>query len=219
MRNLVIFIVIILVVGFSFFLLLSKDSAEEAIKDIDLSENPSQSTEENKMSSKQYSNAPTTLPENERVGKKARFETNQGTFTLSLYGAKAPKTVSNFIFLTREGFFNGLAFHRVIDGFMIQGGDPDGNGTGGPGYKFEDEFDSSLTFSKVGLLAMANSGPNTNGSQFFITVAPTPHLNAQHTIFGEVIEGYEIVEKISKLAADATDSPESPVTIKKIEII
>ena len=219
MRNLVILIVIILVVGISFFLLLSRDSDNKAIEDINLSENPSLSTGENEMNKKQFSSAPTTLPESDRVGKKARFETNQGNFTISLYGTKTPKTVSNFIFLTKEGFYNGLTFHRVIDGFMIQGGDPDGNGTGGPGYKFEDEFDSSLTFSKVGVLAMANSGPNTNGSQFFITVAPTPHLNSKHTIFGKVVEGYEVVEKISKLSAGGSGSPTNPVVIKKIQII
>ncbi|MDP4000927.1 MAG: peptidylprolyl isomerase, partial [bacterium] len=141
------------------------------------------------MNSKQYAQAPDVLPEAERIGKKARFETNLGKFTIDLFGDKAPKTVSNFIFLAKDGFYNDLTFHRVIEGFMIQGGDPKGDGTGGPGYKFEDEFDDSLTFSKPAILAMANSGPNTNGSQFFITVALTPHLNGLHTIFGEVTEG------------------------------
>ncbi|OGY23798.1 MAG: peptidylprolyl isomerase [Candidatus Woykebacteria bacterium RBG_13_40_7b] len=169
------------------------------------------------MNSKQYTSAPEVLPESERINKKARFETSQGNFTIALFGEKTPKTVSNFIFLAKEGFYDGLTFHRVIDEFMIQGGDPKGDGTGGPGYQFEDEFDSSLTFSKVGLLAMANSGANTNGSQFFITVAPTEHLNGKHTIFGEIIEGYDIVEKISKVTTGEGDKPQEPVVINKIE--
>jgi len=173
---------------------------------------------EDTMGSKQYASAPQVLPPADLVGRKARFETSQGSFTISLFGEKAPKTVSNFIFLAKDGFYDGLVFHRVIAGFMIQGGDPAGNGTGGPGYQFEDEFDPSLTFSKPGILAMANSGPATNGSQFFITVAPTTHLNGKHTIFGEVVEGYDVVEKISKVATDASDKPQEAVVINKIEI-
>ena len=175
-------------------------------------------TKEAQMSSKQYSQTPDVLPEAERIGKKARFETNLGKFTIALFGDKAPKAVSNFIFLAKDGFYDNLIFHRVIEGFMIQGGDPKGDGTGGPGYKFEDEFDNSLTFSKPGILAMANSGPNTNGSQFFITVTPTTHLNNKHTIFGEVTEGYDIVEKISRVETGVSDKPKDPVVIKKIEI-
>jgi cyclophilin family peptidyl-prolyl cis-trans isomerase len=122
---------------------------------------------------------------------------NGGEFVAQLFPDKAPKTVNNFVFLAREGFYNGTTFHRVLDGFMAQGGDPTGTGSGGPGYQFEDEF-SDLTFDKPGLLAMANSGPNTNGSQFFITYAPTPHLNGLHTIFGEVIEGMDIVNNLTR---------------------
>ena len=181
--------------------------------------NPQNSNQETKVDKKTYSAAPAILAQAELVGKKARFETSQGTFIVSLFGDKTPKTVSNFIFLAKEGFYNDLTFHRVIAGFMIQGGDPAGNGTGGPGYQFEDEFEPSLTFSKPGLLAMANAGPNTNGSQFFITVSNPTHLNNRHTIFGEVVEGYEVVEKISKVEADSSDKPLNAVTIKKIEII
>lgn len=170
------------------------------------------------MSNKSYAQAPATLSEAERVGKKAVFETNKGSFTITLFGDKAPKTVSNFIFLAKDNFYNDLGFHRIIAGFMIQGGDPDGNGTGGPGYQFEDEFDASLTFSKPGILAMANSGANTNGSQFFITVAPTPHLNNKHTIFGEVTTGMDIVMQISQVAVDQNDKPSEDVVIKKITI-
>jgi cyclophilin family peptidyl-prolyl cis-trans isomerase len=221
MKNWVIVAIIIVVVGGLLFALVKGGSEDDnSIAETNES-NPSSSpnTKEEDMSSKQYSAFPGVLAEAERVGKKARFETSQGTFTIDLFGDKAPKTASNFIFLAKEGFYAGLIFHRVITDFMIQGGDPAGNGTGGPGYKFEDEFDDSLTFSKKGILAMANSGQDTNGSQFFITVAPTPSLNGKHTIFGEVTQGYEVVEKISKVATDASDKPQEAVIIKKIEII
>ena len=121
-----------------------------------------------------------------------------GEFTVELYADKAPKTVNNFVFLARDGFYDGVTFHRVIEGFMAQGGDPTGTGSGGPGYSFEDEVDSGLTFDKPGLLAMANAGPNTNGSQFFITFVETPHLNNLHTIFGEVIKGMDVVNAITR---------------------
>ncbi len=118
-----------------------------------------------------------------------------GEFVIELYPEKAPKTVNNFVFLARQGFYNGVTFHRVIPGFMAQGGDPTGTGTGGPGYQFEDEF-SDLTFDKAGVVAMANAGPNTNGSQFFITYGPTEWLNGRHTIFGQVIQGMDVVESL-----------------------
>jgi cyclophilin family peptidyl-prolyl cis-trans isomerase len=130
-----------------------------------------------------------------------------GEFVVELFADKAPKTVNNFVFLARNGFYDGTTFHRVLDGFMAQGGDPTGTGTGGPGYQFEDEF-SDLTFDKPGLLAMANSGPNTNGSQFFITYAPTPHLNGLHTIFGEVVEGMDVVNAITR--RDPEQNPDFP---------
>lgn len=119
-----------------------------------------------------------------------------GEFVVELFPDKAPVTVNNFVFLAREGYYNGTTFHRVLEGFMAQGGDPTGTGMGGPGYQFEDEF-SDLTFDKPGLLAMANAGPGTNGSQFFITYAPTPHLNGLHTIFGQVTEGMDVVNGIT----------------------
>lgn len=121
-----------------------------------------------------------------------------GEFVVELFDDQAPKTVNNFVFLARNGFYDGTTFHRVLDGFMAQGGDPTGTGAGGPGYQFEDEISPELTFDRAGLLAMANSGPNTNGSQFFITYVPTPHLTGLHTIFGEVIEGMEVVEGITR---------------------
>ncbi|MEW5942080.1 MAG: peptidylprolyl isomerase [Chloroflexota bacterium] len=125
-----------------------------------------------------------------------------GTFTIQLYADKAPITVNNFVFLARQGFFNGLTFHRVIKDFMAQTGDPTGSGMGGPGYEFVDEF-SDLTFDKPGVVAMANSGPNTNGSQFFITFAPTDWLNGRHTIFGQVAEGMDVVLGIAIREAGA----------------
>jgi cyclophilin family peptidyl-prolyl cis-trans isomerase len=121
-----------------------------------------------------------------------------GEFVAELFDDQAPKTVNNFVFLARQGYYNGTTFHRVLDGFMAQGGDPTGTGSGGPGYQFEDEIDPNLTFDKAGLLAMANAGPNTNGSQFFITYAPTPHLNGLHTIFGQIIEGMDVVNGITR---------------------
>lgn len=121
-----------------------------------------------------------------------------GEFVAELFDDQAPKTVNNFVFLARQGYYNGTTFHRVIDGFMAQGGDPTGTGSGGPGYQFEDEFSDELTFDKPGLLAMANAGPNTNGSQFFITYAPTPHLNGLHTIFGLITEGMDVVNGLTR---------------------
>lgn len=121
----------------------------------------------------------------------ATIETEKGTITLELYAKAAPKTVNNFVFLAREGFYDGVSFHRVIPNFMIQGGDPTGTGRGGPGYKFEDETNPTKNphvFDKPGILAMANAGPNTNGSQFFITHVPTPWLDGKHTIFGKVVD-------------------------------
>lgn len=205
-----------IVFGVIFVLKTNGDQSKTLTSQSDQSSNQK---ETKTMSAKSYSAFPGLLAENERVGKKAKFDTNLGSFTINLFGDKAPKTVSNFIFLAKDGFYNGLVFHRVIDNFMIQGGDPSGNGTGGPGYQFEDEFDSSLTFSKPGMLAMANSGPATNGSQFFVTVSATEWLNSKHTIFGEVVEGMDVVEKISKTPRDQSDKPLEAVVIKKIEII
>lgn len=167
--------------------------------------------------SKTYQEAPPMSIDTSKTYK-ASMTTSMGVVEIDLYADKAPKTVNNFVTLACDGFYDGLTFHRVIPDFMIQGGDPQGTGSGGPGYQFEDEIDPSVTFDKVGLLAMANSGPNTNGSQFFITVAETPWLNQKHTIFGEVTAGYDVVEAISKVDKGAGDKPNTPVTIDKIEI-
>lgn len=147
----------------------------------------------------------------------ADFETSMGNFKIKLYAADAPKTVNNFVVLSRDGFYNGLNFHRVIKDFMIQGGDPNGDGTGGPGYQFEDEINSHKLVR--GTLAMANSGENTNGSQFFIVTAEkTDWLDGKHTAFGEVIEGLDVVMNIEKVEVGENDKPNSPVIINKITI-
>jgi len=153
----------------------------------------------------------------------AAFDTTEGNFKIKLFADKAPKTVENFIGLaegskTGKPFYDGTIFHRVIPGFMIQGGDPEGTGRGGPGYKFADEFHPSLKHSKQGMLSMANAGPNTNGSQFFVTVAATPWLDNKHSIFGEVTEGYETVEKISKVQRNSQDRPLKEVRINSVRI-
>ena len=127
---------------------------------------------------------------------KAHMETDKGTMVIELFADKTPITVNNFVFLSREEYYDGVIFHRVINDFMVQGGDPTGTGRGGPGYKFGDEFDASLRHDKQGILSMANAGPGTNGSQFFITHGPTPHLNGKHTVFGQVVEGLDVLMSI-----------------------
>ena len=153
----------------------------------------------------------------------AVFDTSEGRFKIKLFDDKAPNTVKNFVDLadgtkTGKPFYDGLIFHRVIPDFMIQGGCPEGTGTGGPGYKFADEFHPSLRHTKPGLLSMANSGPNTNGSQFFVTVAATPWLDNKHSIIGEVVEGYDVVEKISKLPRNSGDRPNKEVKVNSVKI-
>lgn len=148
----------------------------------------------------------------------ATIATNRGDIEIKLYDNVAPVTVNNFVALARDGFYDGLTFHRVIQDFMIQGGDPNGDGTGGPGYRFQDEFDRHKVFDVPYRLAMANSGPDTNGSQFFITVAPTPHLDQKHTVFGIVESGQEVVDEIATTETGEGDKPVDPVIIESITI-
>lgn len=148
----------------------------------------------------------------------AVFITNMGEFQVKLATKEAPVTCTNFIKLAKEGFYKNCTFHRVIDGFMIQGGDPTGTGTGGPGYTIKDEFSPKLKHDSAGVLSMANAGPNTGGSQFFITLAPTEWLNNKHAIFGKVIKGMDVVQKIGRVKTDGRDKPVQPVVIKNIEI-
>ena len=145
----------------------------------------------------------------------ATFKTSEGTIELELFAQDAPKTVENFTTLAKQGFYDGLTTHRIIKDFMIQGGDPQGTGTGGPGYTFEDEFNQHKV--ERGALAMANAGPNTNGSQFFVTVAPTPWLNGKHTIFGIVTEGQDVADAISKVPAIG-DRPNVDVVLQDVKI-
>lgn len=166
-------------------------------------------------------------------GTYARFKTTEGEFVAKLFDKEAPKTVANFVGLvegtkewTHPGtgkkqaapFYDGIIFHRVIDGFMIQGGDPLGKGYGGPGYKFEDEFHPSLRHSRAGILSMANAGPNTNGSQFFITLGPTPHLNDRHSVFGEIVEGMDVVMKIGRTKTGSGDRPVNDIVMERVTI-
>ena len=167
------------------------------------------------------------------TGTYARFDTTEGSFTVHLFDQEAPKTVENFVGLA-EGtkqwsdprtnqkverpYYDGTIFHRVIDGFMIQGGDPLGQGIGGPGYNFADEFHPKLRHNKAGILSMANRGPNTNGGQFFITLAPTPHLDDRHTVFGEVVDGMEVVSKIGRTQTGDRDRPMKDIVIRQVTI-
>ena len=163
----------------------------------------------------------------------AHFETTLGNFTAELFEDKTPKTVANFTGLaegtrewthpkTREKhqkpYYDGIIFHRVIQGFVIQGGDPLGQGYGGPGYQFEDEFHPDLRHDRLGILSMANAGPNTNGSQFFVTLGPTPHLDRKHTVFGVVVNGLDVVEAIGKVKTGAQDRPVTPVVMNRVWI-
>jgi cyclophilin family peptidyl-prolyl cis-trans isomerase len=146
----------------------------------------------------------------------AKLSTDKGDIVLDLFADKVPTTVNNFVFLAGEGFYDETIFHRVIPGFMAQGGDPTGTGRGGPGYRFSDEFNPSLKHDKPGVLSMANAGPGTNGSQFFITYAPTPHLNNKHSVFGQVISGMDVLTAIPERDPMQINSP--AVKLKKITI-
>ena len=163
----------------------------------------------------------------------AEFVTSEGTFTIRLFDTEAPKTVANFVGLAegtkewtdprsnqkvKQPYYDGSIFHRVIDGFMIQGGDPLGQGIGGPGYNFADEFHPSLRHGKAGILSMANRGPDTNGGQFFITLGPTPHLDDRHSVFGEVVSGMDVVRKIGSSPTGDRDRPKKDIVIQTVRI-
>jgi peptidyl-prolyl cis-trans isomerase A (cyclophilin A) len=168
-----------------------------------------------------------------KPGTYAVFTTTEGTFTVRLFDKEVPKTVENFVGLaegtkewthprtgqkSKKPYYDGLIFHRVIDGFMIQGGDPLGQGTGGPGYQFADEFNPKLRHDKAGILSMANAGPNTNGSQFFITLGPTAHLDNKHSVFGEVVDGMDVVQKIGKTKTGPGNRPVKDVVMTSVKI-
>ena len=165
--------------------------------------------------SKQWSTPPAMQIDTKKKYK-ARMETDKGTMVIDLFADKTPKTVNSFVFLSREGFYDNVIFHRVIDNFMAQGGDPTGTGMGGPGYQFEDEFHPSLKHDKQGNLSMATAGPGTNGSQFFITHGPTPHLNNRHSVFGQVVEGLDVLMSIP--ARDPNNRNAPAVKILRVTI-
>lgn len=179
-----------------------------------------QQTETENLQTTDQDGAVEKTQEVEKMDKKtiAVFDTTKGTFEIELFTDKAPITTKNFIDLTNEGFYNNLIFHRVISGFMLQGGDPNGDGTGGPGYDIKDEFHPDLKHDSEGILSMANAGPNTGGSQFFITLAPTPWLDGKHAVFGKVTKGIDVVKEIGKVETGPNDKPVEDVVINKIEI-
>jgi peptidyl-prolyl cis-trans isomerase A (cyclophilin A) len=148
----------------------------------------------------------------------AVFETTAGEFEIELFEDRAPRTTTNFIDLAGKGFYDGTLFHRVIEGFMIQGGDPQGTGTGGPGYTIPDEFHRDLRHSEPGILSMANAGPNSGGSQFFVTLAATPWLDNKHAVFGKVVRGMDVVEGIGKTPTGRNDRPATDIVIQKLRV-
>lgn len=178
-----------------------------------------QNSSDHAVTEKQTDPKETALSNRSENNTRVTIETTQGTVTIELYDELAPETVANFLKLTNKGFYDGIIFHRVIPGFMVQTGDPTGTGMGGPGYSFADEFNPALKHDKPGILSMANSGPNTNGSQFFITVAETPWLDRRHAVFGEVVEGMDVVKKIVSVPRDANDRPYEDVSMTKVSVV
>ena len=159
-----------------------------------------------------------TSTEESPMNRHALINTTKGVIEIELFESKAPNTTANFISLAQKGFYDETIFHRVIPDFMIQGGDPTGTGTGGPGYKIKDEFGAGLSHNKAGILSMANAGPNTGGSQFFITEAATPWLDGKHAIFGRVVKGQDVIDNISMVSRDSRDRPLKPIRIEKIVV-
>ena len=223
-QNWYIGIALVLVVIFGGYYLVSNPSVKEGTTNTNDftsgSENTNQ-TNNNTNTSMGKNNTTPTDSQSVVTNPRATLDTGMGKIVIEFYQADAPETVANFIKLTEQGFYNGVTFHRVIPGFMIQGGDPNGNGTGGPGYKFADELNpetaSYKTGYKKGVVAMANSGPNTNGSQFFIMTADYPLPNS-YTIFGHVVSGQDVVDAIANVKRDSNDRPLTPVVIKGVTI-
>ncbi len=217
MKNIIIGIIVIVVLVSGYYLLRGGNGGQEASV---VTSTDSYATTTDEI----INNTTTTTPVIPTVNKKTHMvtiETNLGTITFETYDSDAPNTVKNFITLAEKGFYNGVIFHRVIPGFMVQGGDPTGTGTGGPGYKFADELNPNTASYKAGykkgVVAMANAGPNTNGSQFFIMTADYPLPNA-YTIFGKVTMGQDVVDKIANVPRGANDKPLSPVTMTKVSV-
>ena len=153
------------------------------------------------------------------ANRSVRFDTTEGSFRAEIFEDQAPVTTKNFIDLVEKGFYDGILFHRIIEGFMIQGGCPEGSGRGGPGYQIDDEFHPELRHSNEGILSMANAGPNTGGSQFFITLAATPWLDDRHAVFGKVVDGMEVIRKLGKVETGRNDRPVEDVVMEKVELV
>lgn len=212
---------------FAFAILISGCEKKEEVKDkpkteekkADSLKQQTQQTDVKKDSTKKDDGTTDAKKDDKPTGNIVKFETTMGTFKAKLYTDKAPITTKNFIDLVNKGFYNGIIFHRIIDGFMIQGGDPTGTGRGGSGTKIKDEFGPGLKHDKKGILSMANAGPNTGESQFFITLAPQPHLDGKHAVFGEIIEGMNVVEKIGKVKTGQMDKPVEDVKMTKVTMV
>ncbi|TVR55095.1 MAG: peptidylprolyl isomerase [Gemmatimonadales bacterium] len=153
------------------------------------------------------------------ANRSVRFDTTEGSFRAEIFEDQAPITTKNFIDLVEKGFYDGISFHRIIEGFMIQGGCPEGSGRGGPGYQIDDEFHPELRHSDEGILSMANAGPNTGGSQFFITLAATPWLDDRHAVFGKVVDGMEVIRKLGQVETGRNDRPVEDVVMEKVELV
>ncbi len=198
------------------------EETEKAVSEVQEIEEESQEVAQVENETQQMIEVATPVKsemEEKKMGNTVTIETTMGTMKIRLYDDKAPKTTKNFKDLVSKGFYDGTIFHRVIKNFMIQGGDPTGTGTGGPGYKIPDEFGAGLKHDKKGILSMANAGPNSGGSQFFITLAPTPWLDGRHAIFGEVIEGVDVLDKIGAVQTDSSDRPKAEVKIVRATIV
>ena len=180
---------------------------------------PSQTTQASSESKPKHWSSPPAMMIDQSKKYTAVFELAKGEeFEIELFADKAPKTVNNFVFLAREGYYDGVTFHRVLEGFMAQSGDPTGTGTGGPGYRFGDEFHPDLRHNEAGILSMANAGPNTNGSQFFITFGPTPNLDDKHSVFGKVSKGMDVVNNLTRRRpSEATEPGDVTDTIRIVE--
>lgn len=226
MKNIILSVVIVGAVIFGgYYFFSDKESATDGIVGVDFYENYSTTTNNITVSTTTKVDSgntqPTSVINSNKKSYMITIDTNYGPIVIETYNSDAPNTVKNFVTLAEKGFYNGLTFHRVIKGFMIQGGDPNGNGTGGPGYKFDDELNPNTASYKAGykkgVVAMANAGPNTNGSQFFIMHVDYPLPNA-YTIFGHVVSGQEVVDKIANVQTGAGDRPVTPVVMKTITV-
>ncbi len=219
MKNLVLSLIILGLIGTGVYYFYNKDKSDGVTKTT--TDFYGQGGEETVATTTELKKEGTIVLNNDKKSHMITIDTNYGKIVFETYDNDAPNTVKNFVTLANKGFYNGLTFHRVIKGFMIQGGDPNGNGTGGPGYKFDDELNSSTPSYKAGykkgVVAMANAGPNTNGSQFFIMTADYPLPNA-YTIFGKVVSGQEVVDKIANVETGAQDRPISEVKMKTVSV-